>query len=768
MKATIHAAVLRGLAIAICALASIGASAAPKPAELPPQGSASPAAPESLPVERYALYVASNQGGDGRATLRYAVSDAARIASTMFEIGGVRSENSVILSDPTRNEIDEAFKLLTRSVERNKGKAKRTEFLFYYSGHSDEAEFLLGSESYPYSELKAALNSVPTDVHVVMLDSCFSGNFIRTKGGSREKPFLVDDSSVVQGHAYLSSSSETETSQESDAIQSSYFTQALVTGLRGAADANMDGRVSLNELYYYAFNQTLSQTETASAGPQHPSYNITLVGSGDLVLTDITQAESTLVFPKQTEGRFFLRAPGGQLVSEVNKIRGTELLLALSSGVYQVTMLNGERTFQDTIYLPDGSRFTLDAAGFAEIPRGIARTRGPNEEEAERKQEDTVERNLVPFSVSLVPGLMMPGTPKDNVNTSLGIFMAQNHDVDGLQASSFGGFITGNLTGIQASGFMSTLSGTMTGVQGSGFMNVLSGDGLSTGVQGAGFMNTVSGDFSGIQGAGFLNVTAGHVQWFQGSGFMNIAGGGFSGIQGSPFLNIALKESNGVQASAFLNVADTVNGVQIGVINVARSVNGLPIGLLNFIADGIISTSVWLDGDEMLWFQYQGGSKSLWTTVLAGTDRDFPGNYGCVGYGVGTRIIDGSPFSADIEIFAKQYLEQGSLDALTRKIEGINDQYPNVVDGTDEAAQRDDRIMTEVGDTLENWLVPSLRGTVNLNFTKHFGIFVGVSADIRIMGFNDEAFQRDRKERPRKVWYGEAEVYPAYFFGVRF
>ena len=103
-----------------------------------------------------------------------------------------------------------------------------------------------------------------------MLDSCFSGNFIRTKGGSREKPFLVDDSSVVQGHAYLSSSSETETSQESDAIQSSYFTQALVTGLRGAADANMDGRVSLNELYYYAFNQTLSQTETASAGP---SYN---------------------------------------------------------------------------------------------------------------------------------------------------------------------------------------------------------------------------------------------------------------------------------------------------------------------------------------------------------------------------------------------------------------------------------------------------------------------------------------------------------------
>ena len=79
------------------------------------------------------------------------------------------------------------------------------------------------------------------------MDSCYSGNFIRTKGGQHRKPFLIDDSSVVTGHAYLSSSSDKESSQESDEIESSYFTNAMITGLRGAADASGDNKVTLND-----------------------------------------------------------------------------------------------------------------------------------------------------------------------------------------------------------------------------------------------------------------------------------------------------------------------------------------------------------------------------------------------------------------------------------------------------------------------------------------------------------------------------------------
>ena len=94
-------------------------------------------------IERYALYVASNRGGEGRETLKYAGTDAESLAKTMIEIGGVRKQNSFILVDSTREEIEGAFDNITSIIERNKYKAKRVEFLFYYSGHSDEEALLL-------------------------------------------------------------------------------------------------------------------------------------------------------------------------------------------------------------------------------------------------------------------------------------------------------------------------------------------------------------------------------------------------------------------------------------------------------------------------------------------------------------------------------------------------------------------------------------------------------------------------------------------------
>ncbi|MGD8538948.1 MAG: hypothetical protein PVI66_09540 [Candidatus Aminicenantes bacterium] len=48
-----------------------------------------------------------------------------------------------------------------------------------------------------------------------------------------------------------------------------------------------DGRVTLNEAYHFAFNETLAQTEKSLSGPQHPYYNIQMAGTGDVVMTDI-------------------------------------------------------------------------------------------------------------------------------------------------------------------------------------------------------------------------------------------------------------------------------------------------------------------------------------------------------------------------------------------------------------------------------------------------------------------------------------------------
>ena len=60
-------------------------------------------------VERFALYVSANNGGKERDVLRYATSDAEKLKNAMQEIGGVDSENSILLKEPKQVEVEKAL-----------------------------------------------------------------------------------------------------------------------------------------------------------------------------------------------------------------------------------------------------------------------------------------------------------------------------------------------------------------------------------------------------------------------------------------------------------------------------------------------------------------------------------------------------------------------------------------------------------------------------------------------------------------------------------
>ena len=136
------------------------------------------------------------------------------------------------------------------------------------------------------------VDDIPADVRIAILDSCSSGVLTRGKGGTRRAPFLMDTSVDVQGHAFLTSSSEDEVAQESEGLGGSFFTHYLTSGMRGAADASGDGKVTLNEAYQFAFHETLGGTVDTRGGAQHPAYDIQLSGTGDVVMTDGPFAES--------------------------------------------------------------------------------------------------------------------------------------------------------------------------------------------------------------------------------------------------------------------------------------------------------------------------------------------------------------------------------------------------------------------------------------------------------------------------------------------
>ncbi|MGM0558789.1 MAG: caspase family protein [Myxococcota bacterium] len=333
-------------------------------------------AEEDGEVQRFALVIGANDGGDSRARLRHAVTDARNFARVLEELGGVQPDRMNVVEQPSPAGLEAHLDKVAEKLTAAQEESRRVEFVLYYSGHSDREGLLLGSGKVSYAKLRLSLDALPADVRLVVLDSCASGEVTRTKGGERRKPFLIDESSDVRGVAILASSSADESAQESDAIGASFFTHYLVSGLRGAADVNQDNLVTLNEAYQFTFRETLARTQTTKAGAQHAEYNMDLSGRGDLVLTDLRETAATLVFDTELAGRFYVKAVGRNLAVEVEKSRGEPLTIALPPGRYLVLRKHGAYSAAEAS-VAENQRERLSSSSFASIAAEEARRRGP-------------------------------------------------------------------------------------------------------------------------------------------------------------------------------------------------------------------------------------------------------------------------------------------------------------------------------------------------------------------------------------------------------
>lgn len=327
-------------------------------------------------TERFVLTAGANDGGHGRTSLRYAVTDARRFGQLMVQMGGVEAANRVLLQDPGRGDLETALTELRRQVAAARDGGARTEVLLYYSGHADEEGLLLGEERLGYREVRRLMDRVEADVRITVLDACASGAITRIKGGMRRDAFLLDTSSDTRGYAFLTSSSAEETAQESDRIQSSFFTYYLLSGMRGAADASGDGKVTLNEAYHFAFSETLARTVKLQGGAQHPNYDMSLTGTGDVVMTDVRQTSAGLVLGEDFGGRLFVRNTDRQVVAELHKPGDRVVELGLEPGQYEVYLEHRGDLQVAEVEVAQGERRSLAAADFAPADREFAVARG--------------------------------------------------------------------------------------------------------------------------------------------------------------------------------------------------------------------------------------------------------------------------------------------------------------------------------------------------------------------------------------------------------
>jgi hypothetical protein len=359
----------RLLPIVCSALVAVLASA--------PRSEAKPS-PGQPSLRRYAIIIGSNAGGgSSRDQLRYAIKDAGKIADVLRQLGGVTQLDLEMLSEPNTLAVDRAFDVLSKKVRDERKRGQRVELVVYYSGHADETGILLAGARYDYARLRQRIRAVPADVHIAIVDSCASGSFTRIKGGTKLPPFLHDRSNRVAGFAFLSSSAEDEDAQESDRIGASFFTYYFVAGLRGAADRNRDGRITLTEAYQFSYEHTLGRTQNTKHGPQHPAYDMHLSGTGDVIITDLRTTESALVLPAALKGRITIVDRSGRVALELTKEAGDPLSLALPNEVYTMNVENTNGEYSATI--------TIDRAGEIVFEQGMLKRVSP---------EKTVARGL--------------------------------------------------------------------------------------------------------------------------------------------------------------------------------------------------------------------------------------------------------------------------------------------------------------------------------------------------------------------------------------
>ncbi len=290
------------------------------------------AAPAS--AKRVALLVAHPFGGDELLPLRYTANDLERMRQVLETWGGFEADDVIVSFGESADDVMDRF---ADAKQRSRGAGNL--FVFYYSGHAKDGELRLGDTRLALADVKRLTEETGAELRLAVIDACRSGSITRLKGAQKGAPIDVgvEDQAAQRGQVLITASSEHEDAQESDDIQGSFFTYFFTAGLRGAGDANGDGKVSLSEAYNHAYGGTVLATLGSKGGVQHPSYRFDLRGAGDVVLTEIGSPDAAVVFPSDVEGRFVVFDLERQVVvAELDKRPGEVTSLAVAPGAYVV------------------------------------------------------------------------------------------------------------------------------------------------------------------------------------------------------------------------------------------------------------------------------------------------------------------------------------------------------------------------------------------------------------------------------------------------
>ena len=201
------------------------------------------------------------------------VRDVTEIARQLYsnESGFTLASIDVLVDDgikPTRAAILSCLQKVTEAAEED------DLLLFYYSGHGEleqDESYLVTSDStfgrlkdtaLPVASIEEIMQASRAKAKVMILDVCCAGEKIPSKGSRKLHPKFIERVYMrAQGMVILTSCAKNQRSYLWEAKKHSVYTYFLLEALRGEADRDAKGFVSVTDIHDYVTNGTASWTE---------------------------------------------------------------------------------------------------------------------------------------------------------------------------------------------------------------------------------------------------------------------------------------------------------------------------------------------------------------------------------------------------------------------------------------------------------------------------------------------------------------------------
>ncbi len=207
-------------------------------------------------------------------SLKYTDDDAYRLYAFLKspEGGAIPDEQITVLIDDaaTRPNILKAMDRMTAMAGED------DVILIYTSGHGLKGSFVpydfdgTTKNLISYEEWFTKLDKAATKHKLFIADACHSGSMIASARSAWEADlelFYDRYQRVSSGSAFISSSKSEEVSLEYGGLRQGIFSHYLIRGLKGEANKNKDGLVTVGELYDFVSSEVNKYT----AGAQNPT-----------------------------------------------------------------------------------------------------------------------------------------------------------------------------------------------------------------------------------------------------------------------------------------------------------------------------------------------------------------------------------------------------------------------------------------------------------------------------------------------------------------